>query len=657
MLRQPTPRRLDSLAPAWVAIGLAVGLWEVFLRVDSRAITTGTKLWLLPLLAATVTGSSLLAGGLIHRLIRIGSPSRLARWLELLTPVVASAIAFAAEYAGVAHYHAPEIAGRWPLAALAGATFAIAALLPCLGRLRETDASRNNLAGVGTFVVGLAVLSLLGTTGAVAALRPDVGACLLRQNSIAGRALALPLRNFRNRPSADPAVEMTQLPHLRSSNPLGASDLIVVTVDTLRADALSVYQTGTPRTPVIERFAEKSIVFDDMFVQRPTSAPSVASLFTGLYPMRHAVRNNAMILPDGVNTLAERLQHAGFQTAGFVTNVNFVRDFRFDQGFDTYEYFDTEVDPDGLLLDSADPVAVSAALSWAAQHVDRGRMFLWLHLMAPHAPYLPPEDLRQPPRPGDGPWLNALNMPFHVARLEGGRAYFDRKVYLDSYAAEVASVDREFGRLLAGLERIGLADRAHVVFAADHGESFGERDKFGHGTTLDPSQTRIPFIWKLPRSERAGARISMTAQAADFVPTVLTIMGFDSLEFGRSTASDGRDISGVLLGEVPEDAGFAFSDAGYRGTLGSQGLTYAVRDATRSLRLDAGFPYRAEFARAEDRTEAIAQRHRPRDDDALEARLEQLAYESEAQLDSGTQQVATLDADQRERLRALGYIW
>jgi hypothetical protein len=149
----------------------------------------------------------------------------------------------------------------------------------------------------------------------------------------------------------------------------------------------------------------------------------------------------------------------------------------------------------------------------------------------------------------------------------------------------------------------------------------------------------------------------MTAQAADFVPTVLTTMGFDSSEFGVTTARDGRDLSGVLLGEVPEDAGFAFTDAGYIGTLGARGLTYAVRDSARTLRLDAGFPYRAEFVRAEDRTEAIARRHSPRDDDALEARLERLAYESETQLAVSAQDVAPLDEHHRERLRALGYIW
>jgi hypothetical protein len=113
----------------------------------------------------------------------------------------------------------------------------------------------------------------------------------------------------------------------------------------------------------------------------------------------------------------------------------------------------------------------------------------------------------------------------------------------------------------------------------------------------------------------------------------------------------------VLLGELPQDSGFAFTDAGYLGTLGAKGLTYAVRDAARTLRLDAGFPYRAEFVRAEDRTEAIARRHLSQEDDALEARLEHLAYESETQLATSAREAATLGDHQRERLRALGYLW
>jgi arylsulfatase A-like enzyme len=357
-----------------------------------------------------------------------------------------------------------------------------------------------------------------------------------------------------------------------------------------------------------------------------------------------------MLLPDEVTTLAEHYHGAGFATAGYVTNINFDTAFNFQQGFDDYAFFDAETDSDGLMLDSSDTAAVDAALSWAGEQ--RGKpIFLWVHLMAPHSPYLPPADLRPQLEPGRGEWFNVFNMPFANARVEGLKTYFDRDVYLDLYTAETASVDRDIARLLAGLDNLGVSDDAHVIFVSDHGEAFGEADTFSHGHSPHVSQARVPFIWKLPGARRAGSRLDMTVQAADIAPTLLTLA---AVEY-RHAEVDGRDISAILVGETAPDDGFAFTDAGYVDTLGARGLKYAARSGARSIWLDAGFPYVSEFDRRADPQEHSGSRYRARDEDWLYATLVELVDSSERQLGASQGPVA-LDAHQQERLRALGYM-
>jgi arylsulfatase A-like enzyme len=637
--------------PAWAALGVALASWELFLRIDSQTLATITKLWFLPLLAVTIVAAVTTLGAAVDQIVGRALPAAARRPVELIALSTAAAALFAAEYLGVTHYHAPELSPAWPLLAASGVVYAMIAF-GFTPRLARPLPPLTEAVGAGrTAVVVLPIVIALTAASASVLLRADAAACILRPNTVLGRVAGWPLSRLGRVPEVRSAATLA-LPDLPATRAARRTDVVLVSVDTLRADALASYNPQARSNPALDRLAARSVVFEDAYVQRSTSAPSMASILTGNYPARHTVRQNAMILPDEADTLAERYRHAGFATAGFVTNINFDRAFNFQQGFDAYAFFDAETDEDGLMTDSSDGAAVDAALAWAAAD-KAGPSFLWVHLMAPHSPYVPPIDLRPELRPGRGAWFNVLNMPFALARVAGLETYFDREIYRELYAAEVTATDRQVARLIDGLERLDILDAAHLVFISDHGETFGEGDTFGHGHSLTRAEAHVPLMWKLPHDRRGGARIAMTMQAADIVPSLLTLTGLRS---GNDDGPfDGRDVSGVLVGERPQDAGFAFSEAGYVDTLGARGLKYAARTRDRAIWLDTGFPYVSGFDRRRDPGETRPRRLATDDEEPLMATLTTLVAEAEKQRASGGVR-AELDAAQQERLRALGYM-
>jgi arylsulfatase A-like enzyme len=410
-----------------------------------------------------------------------------------------------------------------------------------------------------------------------------------------------------------------------------------------------VYSGAHAASPNFDAFAGESLVFDDAYTQSPNSAPSMATVLSGLYPFRHGVRYNRMALAADVPTLTEMLARAGYTTAAFVTNVTLSQPFGFARGFETFRYLASQEREDGLLLDTADPEAVDGALAWVRARPPRP-FLLWVHLMAPHWPYLPPADLRPEDEGWSGPWFNVLNMSKHEAPVAHRRSSFDRGVYTRLYAAEVVSADRLCGRLLRGLGELGALDGAHVILLADHGEAFGESDVFGHGRSFDQAETRVPLVWRLPGALRSGTRITTTVQLADLVPTLLRLLGV-----AAPANLDGRDLSGVVLGDVAGDDGFAFTEARYLHSMGVRGLLYAVRTRRRTLWLDAGYRYGGAFDRTLDPAEHDRRAYRTQSDDALHDTLVGFAGAAQRALTTSAP-VIKVDAVNEERLRALGYV-
>lgn len=284
------------------------------------------------------------------------------------------------------------------------------------------------------------------------------------------------------------------LPRLDPGVARGAS-LLLVTLDTTRADRLGAYGAERAETPAFDGLARSGWLFERAFTVAPVTLPAHASLLTGLYPPAHGVRHNAEFrLGEDVPTLARQLRAAGYATAAFVSS--FVLDARFGlgRGFDVYDdalaASGGTVFPSGILERRA-AATVEAALAWLARQPGERPVFLWVHLFDAHAPYDPPE-----------PWRSRF----------AGRPY----------EGEIAAADAALGRLLAAAE----GRQPLVVVAGDHGEGLGDHGERTHGIFLYDETAHVPLVIRPPR--RAGlapARIDELVSLVDLAPSLLHLLG------------------------------------------------------------------------------------------------------------------------------------
>jgi arylsulfatase len=328
-------------------------------------------------------------------------------------------------------------------------------------------------------------------------------------------------------------------------------NLVIYLVDTLRADRLGCYGGPAGLSPNADAFASDATCFEQALAQSSWTRSSVASIFTGLWPIQHGVERRGDALPSPAATLAEQLRHAGYATAAFVTNGNVGRAFGFDQGFDHFE----------LLTDSAEglPHAGSDTVNdrvfaWLDGPEGEEPFFVYVHTMDPHEPYAPPrrfraafaggagteevlpdvrsalEDLRLRlseeiapdqlvPELGSTLWMNALAMGVIEPTPRMTR---DLSLLYD---AEVAYNDESFGALLDGLRARDRYDRSAVVFTSDHGEEFHEHGEWGHGRNLHDTSVRIPLIVRIPAELDAELDPTRLARHVDLMPTLLELAG------------------------------------------------------------------------------------------------------------------------------------
>ncbi|NNL66168.1 MAG: sulfatase, partial [Myxococcales bacterium] len=301
------------------------------------------------------------------------------------------------------------------------------------------------------------------------------------------------------------------------SRPAGRPpNVVVYLVDTLRADHLGVYGYERPTSPVLDRWAAQSVVFDRAYAPSSWTRPSVVSLLSGLDPIRHGVEDRLDVIPDDVRLLSEQLRSRGYATFAAVTNPNVLPEWGFGQGFDVFE--DLDPDGQGTRADAVSDWVVSRMPELAA----RQPFLLYLHLLDPHAPY-------EPPAPYDErfPRIPALPANHSIGRYDG----------------EIAFVDAEFGRSLDALAERGLADDTLVIFLSDHGEELMDHGQLGHGATLFEEVVRVPLILRLPRGAHAGARVATRVSLIDVFPTVLGLLGLPP-----APGLDGRDLSPLLDG-------------------------------------------------------------------------------------------------------------
>ncbi|MBW2390894.1 MAG: sulfatase [Deltaproteobacteria bacterium] len=325
--------------------------------------------------------------------------------------------------------------------------------------------------------------------------------------------------------------------------------VVLITVDTLRADALDPYrpdQAGGERTPRISQLAAGSTLFERASAPMSLTRPSHFSIFTGRYPREHGVLNNQIALPDEESTLAEILRDRGYHTGAFV-GVNLL-----GVGSGALQGFDFHAAPQSQLEWPA-PRVVAQASEWLDGLPVEAPFFLWVHLFDPHQPYDPPDGYREGLDPALAARYPSLGWAelIQIAERNGGQISSDVLDYGRSlYRAEVAAVDASVGRLLDQVDAVRARDRVMIVFTADHGECFENGIFFEHSDCLFEGGIRVPLLVRHPPQFGAGRRMSNLVSNMDIAPTVLRAVGLavpDSMTVPPLQESDASGERYVLL--------------------------------------------------------------------------------------------------------------
>lgn len=467
-------------------------------------------------------------------------PALLATDLALCT---AAALAGAAAGAGIGRvFRRPEAGGMAVAGALGAATGVF--LLSVL--LSQPIPGRDTHVVPGGTPVAVAISAGLPLAGLALALAVGPGRALLGGWAL---ALAAALLVYPARPPRFQAGEAAA----------DAPNVLLVTIDTLRADHVATIGGGPPdvRTPNMDRLASEGVLFSQAFSQVPITGPSHTSMLSGLYPWTHETLINGVALKPGIPNLPERLAGGGYRTGAFVSAYVLDGDFGYGQGFDTYDdefyavkgLYDTS--PMRLwyqlrirlwLVDDIErrgDRTTDEALRWLDRNGDQPFM-AWVHLYDPHGNYIPPPPYDTMYYSGDPRDPGKKSMPpkeklalYSQEHLDG---ITDADWVLAQYKGEVTFTDHQVGRLLQKLDDLGVRERTIVYLVADHGESLTEHDYwFNHGALLYDPDLHVPMMVRWPGKIPAGMRVDALAEVTDVTPTLLDLLGVPPWEMkGRS---------------------------------------------------------------------------------------------------------------------------
>ena len=375
-------------------------------------------------------------------------------------------------------------------------------------------------------------------------------------------------------------------------------NVLLVTVDSLRADRLGSYGHEEARTPTLDRLAAEGVRFERSYANRNGTTPSHASLFTGSFPDRHGVRTHMLdLLAADVPTLAEVLASEGYVTAGIYSWLAFEPAYSgLDRGFQSYE--DLTINLPSYLADqrSADlaatykrlktllalpatldehlaysaeieetldgkaDVTTDGAMLWLQEYAlhqgAEGRpFFLWTHYWDPHYPFTPPPPFDQID-PSLCPGCPDGGMPT-IRAIQRGE-YPDAAAtqhLLRYYDGEIAFTDQQLGRLLAKLDQLGLADNTLIVVLADHGESFGEQGNWLHGHDLYAPEIHVPLLMRLPGVLPSGRTVEAVSRTVDVMPTILELV-----DAPTPATVQGQTLLPLVSGEQRGDERFAVAE-------------------------------------------------------------------------------------------------
>ncbi len=284
-----------------------------------------------------------------------------------------------------------------------------------------------------------------------------------------------------------------------------ATSILLITLDTTRADRIGCYGDERALTPVLDSLATRGVRFTQCITPTPLTLPSHTSMFTGLNPSRHGVRDNGVfLLPEALAVVTDRFKSAGYQTGAFVSAFVLARQFGLDRGFDTYD--------DRFYTERVGTRTTAAATRWIKGLDPERPYFLWVHYFDPHLPWRAPEPYR------------SLDLP-------------------DGYAKEIAAMDGSIGELLGSLRRRGLLANTTVLVVGDHGEGLGDHGEDEHGIFLYDETLRVPLLLCVPDGPTARV-VETRTSIIDVAPTLLEAARLPALD-----AIEGKSLFGLLAGE------------------------------------------------------------------------------------------------------------
>ncbi|MEC7947944.1 MAG: sulfatase [Myxococcota bacterium] len=431
-------------------------------------------------------------------------------------------------------------------------------------------------------------------------------------------------------------------------------DVVLITIDTLRVDHVGAFAPDSPaKTPNIDRLAAEGIAYTQAWSPISVTGPAFVTVHTGQRPGTHGVVMNLFrggpSLDPRTPRLAKRLANQGHRTGAFVSGFTLRQELGLKPGFRVYQ---------GVPLGTRRvPGAenTTRALRWARRSERMDNFFLWYHSYDPHGPL---GVWSEPPAPGE--WRNEADERARFPDYQLVEHASDPEWYRQQYALAVEETDRQVGRILAFLDETDRYDDALIIFTADHGESFDEREQwFSHGNYASAEQLHVPLIVKLPDNDRAGERNDLLVGLEDIAPTVLDVMNLEP--FGKQDGRSLLDHPGyaVMLGESSHCKDEPVLDCFPHGVRGKEYAARSVSDALIERPVAAGAIARQVYDRVTDPRET-----KPLDAPPGAALQQAIGPIREARLaldlivPSTTDTAPTTEAEraEREALKALGYL-
>jgi len=393
-------------------------------------------------------------------------------------------------------------------------------------------------------------------------------------------------------------------------------NIVLISIDTCRADHVSCYGRFRRITPNIDAVADEGILFSNVITPFPITLPAHSSMLTGTIPPYHGVHGNLNYrLADDNVTLAERLREVGYRTAAVIGS--FILDARFglNQGFDTYDdEMDSDLTTKGGHPERRGEDVTHAAIAWLDEHASEP-FFLFVHYYDPHHPYRPPD-------------------PY-------GSIFAD-----DPYAGEIAYTDHCIAQVLDKLKSMGLYDSSLVIITGDHGEGLGDHGEMLHGYFIYHTTTKVPLIVKLP-GQNGARRVDDTVSLVDIVPTVLANVGLPV-----PSELQGKDLSGFFAGNTDVGEGrYLYSESMTATKYGCSSLLGVQTDRWKYIQTTEPELYDLEADPGEE--DNLVDKHHEIADGFKERLTQILTKHLRTDIDESK---LDLDPEDREKLHALGYV-